>query len=195
MSLTAGNVNGAGLKLRGRPWSNDEENQLRQLIKEGKNFDEISIIMGKSRLSVKGKLFNSGLNRVEVATHAQRAVATTIATTTSPSKDIDDSLTASMPTVDDAAEDNVSNIELKLPERLPSVEEELKILAAAVEALRQPGLSRAEGSRLHYIIVGVKVYQELFTKFVDYCGLEAEVLELRRQLASKNAKSSSDTSS
>ena len=195
MSLTAGNVNGAGLKLRGRPWSNDEENQLRQLIKEGKNFDEISIIMGKSRLSVKGKLFNSGLNRVEVATHAQRAVATTIATTTSPRKDIADSLTAPMPTVDNAAEDNVSNIELKLPERLPSVEEELKILAAAVEALRQPGLSRAEGSRLHYIIVGVKVYQELFTKFVDYCGLEAEVLELRRQLASKNAKSSSDTSS
>ena len=195
MSLTAGNVNGAGLKLRGRPWSNDEENQLRQLIKEGKNFDEISIIMGKSRLSVKGKLFNSGLNRVEVATHAQRAVATTIATTTSPRKDIADSLTAPMPTVVDAAEDNVSNIELKLPERLPSVEDELKILAAAVEALRQPGLSRAEGSRLHYIIVGVKVYQELFTKFVDYCGLEAEVLELRRQLASKNAKSSSDTSS
>jgi len=195
LSLTAGNVNGAGLKLRGRPWSNDEENQLRQLIKEGKNFDEISIIMGKSRLSVKGKLFNSGLNRVEVATHAQRAVATTIATTTSPRKDIADSLTAPMPTVNNAAEYKVSNIELKLPERLPSVEEELKILAAAVEALRQPGLSRAEGSRLHYIIVGVKVYQELFTKFVDYCGLEAEVLELRRQLASKNAKSSSDTSS
>ena len=110
MSLTAGNVNGAGLKLRGRPWSNDEENQLRQLIKEGKNFDEISIIMGKSRLSVKGKLFNSGLNRVEVATHAQRAVATTIATTTSPRKDIADSLTAPMPTVDDAAGDKVSNI-------------------------------------------------------------------------------------
>ena len=183
------------MKLRGRPWSNDEENQLRQLVKEGKNFDEISIIMGKSRLSVKGKLFNSGLNRVEVATHAQRAVATTIATTTSPRKDIADSLTAPMPTVNNAAEYKVSNIELKLPERLPSVEEELKILAAAVEALRQPGLSRAEGSRLHYIIVGVKVYQELFTKFVDYCGLEAEVLELRRQLASKNAKSSSDTSS
>jgi hypothetical protein len=94
-----------------------------------------------------------------------------------------------------AAEDKVPIVDLKLPERLPSVEEELKILAAAVEGLRQPGLSRSEVSRLHNIIVGVKVYQELFVKFVDYCGLEAEVLELRRQLASKNAKSPSETSS
>jgi len=78
---------------------------------------------------------------------------------------------------------------------LPSVEDELKILAAAVEALRQPGLSRAEVSRLHNIMVGVKVYQDLFVKFVDYCGLETEVLELRRQLASKNAKSPNKTSS
>jgi len=42
--------------------------------------------MCKSCLSVKGELFNSGLNSVEVATHVQRAVATTIATTTSPAK-------------------------------------------------------------------------------------------------------------
>ena len=53
--------------------------------------------MGKSRLSVKGKLFNSGLNSVEVATHVQRAVATTIATTTSPVEDITVPLAAPMP--------------------------------------------------------------------------------------------------
>jgi len=52
--------------MRGKPWSKDEENQLRLLVKEGKGFDEISSIMGKSRLSVKGKLFNSGLNSVIV---------------------------------------------------------------------------------------------------------------------------------
>ena len=141
------------MRARGRPWSNDEENQLRQLVKEGKNFDEISSIMGKSRLSVKGKLFNSGLNCVEVATHTQRAVATT----TSPRKDITDSITAPIPAVVDATENKVTNVELKLPERLPSVEDELKILAAAVEALRQPGLSRAEVSRLHNIILGVNL--------------------------------------
>ncbi len=177
--------------MRGKSWSNDEENQLRQLVNEGKSFDEISSIMGKSRLSIKGKLFNSGLNSVVVATHSQRAVATTIATTTTPIGDI--AVHLASPIL--AAEDKVPIVDLKLPERLPSVEEELKILAAAVEGLRQPGLSRSEVSRLHNIIVGVKVYQELFVKFVDYCGLEAEVLELRRQLASKNAKSPSATSS
>jgi hypothetical protein len=181
--------------MRGRPWSKDEENQLQQLVKDGKGFDEISSIMGKSRLSVKGKLFNSGLNSVEVATRVQRAVATTIATTTSPVEGITVAVAEPMPAVVRIPEDKVVCVDLKLPERLPSVEDELKILAAAVEALRQPGLSRGEVSRLHNIIVGVKVYQELFTKFVDYCGLEAEVLELRRQLASKNAKSSNDTSS
>jgi hypothetical protein len=72
--------------MRGRPWSKDEENQLQQLVRDGKGFDEISSIKGKSRLSVKGKLFNSGLNCVEVATRVQRAVGTTIATTTSPTK-------------------------------------------------------------------------------------------------------------
>jgi hypothetical protein len=35
---------------------------------------------------VKGDLFNSGLNSVEVATSVQRAVAITIAKTTSPTK-------------------------------------------------------------------------------------------------------------
>jgi hypothetical protein len=40
---------------------------------------------------VKGELFNSGLNCVEVATREQRVVATTIATTTSPTKDNADS--------------------------------------------------------------------------------------------------------
>jgi hypothetical protein len=183
------------LKLRGRPWSKDEETQLRQLVKEGKNFDEISSIMGKSRISIKGKLFNSGLNSVVVATGVQRAVAATIATTTSPAEDTAGSLAALTPAVIDAAKDKVTDVDLKLPEQLPTVEEELKVLAAAVEALRQPGLSRAEVSRLHSTIVGVKVYQELFAKFVDYCGIEAELLELRRQLASKNAKSSSNTSS
>jgi hypothetical protein len=77
---------------------------------------------------------------------------------------------------------------LKLPERLPSVEEELKVLSAAIEALRLPGLCRSEVSRLHNIIMGVKVYQELFAQYVNYRGLEAEVLELRRALASENAK-------
>jgi len=183
--------------MRGKPWSEDEEKQLRQLIGEGKSLDTISSIMGKSRLSVKGKLFNSGLNSVKVATGVRCAVAATTATTTSPlaSLDVPVLVPASASKLASFVSVDVAGVDLKLPERLPSVGEELKILAAAVEALRQPGLSRAEVSRLHNIIQGVKVYQELFVQFVDYCGLEAEVLELRRQLASENAKASSKDSS
>lgn len=166
--------------MRGKQWSVDEERQLRQLVEDGRSVDEISKVMGKSVLSVKAKLFNSGLNKLRVATIVGGTVATTTATTTTP---------AATPLGGSGGEVAFVPVcvggDLKLPERLPSVEEELKILAAAVEGLRQPGLSRSEQARLHYIIEGVKAYQGLFTKYVNYEGLEAEVLELRRQLASE----------
>jgi hypothetical protein len=168
--------------LRGKPWSVDEERQLSHLVEEGKSCEEISRIMGKSRSSVKGKLFNSGLNSLIVATGVRSAVATTATIATTP-------LTPDVACLPDSASVGVA-VDLKLPERLPSVEDELKVLAAAVEALRQPGLNRSEISRLHKVIQGAKVYQELFAKFVNYRGLETEVLELRRQYASENTKRS-----
>ena len=70
--------------MRGKPWSVDEERQLRRLLEEGKSLDEISRIMGKTRIAVKGKFFNLGLNSLIVATEPCTPVATTTATTTSP---------------------------------------------------------------------------------------------------------------
>jgi transcription termination factor NusB len=68
---------------------------------------------------------------------------------------------------------------------LPSVEAKLRVLDAALVALEKPGLSMAEIARLNKIILGVKVYQELFAQFVNYRALETELVELRRQLASE----------
>ena len=68
--------------------------------------------------------------------------------------------------------------ELEMPEELPSVEEALKLLVAAMEALQKPGLSRAEVSRLRSIIQAVRTYKELFADYVDYRGIEAELIEL-----------------
>jgi hypothetical protein len=51
---------------------------------------------------------------------------------------------------------------------LPSIEEKLRVLDAALVALEKPGLSMAEISRLNKIILGVKVYQEAFVHFVNY---------------------------
>ncbi|HVP27361.1 MAG TPA: hypothetical protein VMT26_06840 [Candidatus Bathyarchaeia archaeon] len=68
--------------------------------------------------------------------------------------------------------------ELEMPEELPSVEEALKLLVAAMEALQKPGLSRAEVSRLRSIIQAVRTYKELFADYVDYRGIEAKLIEL-----------------
>jgi transcription termination factor NusB len=79
--------------------------------------------------------------------------------------------------------------QLKRDEPLPSVKEKLRVLDAALVALERPGLSIAEITRLNKIILGVKVYQQLFADFVNYRALESEVVELRKQLASEKNQS------
>ena len=85
-----------------------------------------------------------------------------------------------------------SKLEFDLPEELPSVEETLKTLAAALKALDAPGLGKSEVLRLRNIISGVKVYKELLADYVNYRGLEAELLGLRQKYA-ELAKKPQDT--
>ncbi len=73
--------------------------------------------------------------------------------------------------------------QLKENAPLPTIEEQLHVLNAAIVELRRPGISRAEVARYSKIIDGVKVYNDLFAKFVDYTGLENKVLELEKRLA------------
>jgi hypothetical protein len=89
----------------------------------------------------------------------------------------------------DLASVNEAAHELKATRSLPIVEEKLRVLDAALVALERPGLHATEISRLHNIIQGVKVYQQLFADFVNYRTLESEVLELRRQLVSEKKQS------
>ena len=70
---------------------------------------------------------------------------------------------------------------LELPPELPSIEEELKKLAAALKQLDQPGLQKGEVLRLRSIISGVKIYKELLADYLDYRELEAELLESNRK--------------
>jgi hypothetical protein len=60
---------------------------------------------------------------------------------------------------------------MKLPAQLPSVEDALKKLTAAITELEKPGISRAEILRLRSIISSVKIYQPLFAEYVNYRGL------------------------
>ena len=72
---------------------------------------------------------------------------------------------------------------LELPEELPSVEETLIKLSVALSVLEKPGLEKTDILRLSNMILGVKVYKELLADYMDYRGLEAELVELRKKYA------------
>jgi len=69
--------------------------------------------------------------------------------------------------------------ELELPKELFSVEEVLKELHAAVMGLKMPGLDKTEVIRLRGIVAACKVYKEMLVDYMDYRGLEAELMEWR----------------
>ena len=80
-------------------------------------------------------------------------------------------------------------VKLEMPKELPSVEETLKTLSAALKSLDTPGLEKNDVFRLHCIIAGAKVYKELLSDYMDYRGLEAELSELKDKYAQLSKKS------
>ena len=143
--------------VKGKPWTPEEEKQLRVMLSENKSVRVIARALCKSRDSVRIKIA-----RLEVVVQSEK---TTRTTTSCPS--------------------------LVLPGELASVEVTLKTLAAALKALETPGLERNDVLRLRGIIAGAKVYNELLAEYVDYRGLEAELVELREKYAELSKKSPS----
>jgi hypothetical protein len=80
----------------------------------------------------------------------------------------------------------LSSNNLNLPEDLPSVEEQLKVIAAAVAALQTPGLKREETIRLHNLIKGAEAYIDRFAQYLNYRDLEAKVNKLIQELDKKD---------
>ena len=68
--------------------------------------------------------------------------------------------------------------ELEIPKELYSVEEALKLLAGAMDALQKPNLDKTEVARLRAIVIAVRTYQELFADYADYRGVEKELVQL-----------------
>jgi hypothetical protein len=79
---------------------------------------------------------------------------------------------------------------LKLPSELFSVEEALKVLAGALNALTVGGLDKTEIIRLRSIIQGAEAYIDRVAQFVNYRGLEFELLEWRRKFGDLGKKGS-----
>jgi hypothetical protein len=175
--------------LRGKPWSIDEERLLRQLVEEGKGTEEICQAMGKTRVSVKAKLFNLGLFLKDATVTVQNRVASASAAATSPGP-IDPAPTPNIDPDPLANPDLVEVVEadLKTKRPLPSVDEKMRELDDATKALHQKGLSPTEIKRLSKIIDAAKVYNQLFEKYAHYRELENELMELRRQLAEERSK-------
>jgi hypothetical protein len=139
--------------MKGKPWSVDEEKQLRELVAAKTPFEVIAAKLGRGRDAVTIKCKRLGLEVV---------VANCYSTTTTS---------------------------LKVPEELPSVEEALLKLAGALEAACKPGLDKVEVQRLQVVASIAKTYKDIFADYLDYRGLEVELVDLREKYEAFSKKS------
>ncbi len=82
-----------------------------------------------------------------------------------------------------------SSSKLELPDDLPTVEETLKILAAALRKGAEAGLDKDEVQRLQVVATLAKTYKEIFADYLDYRGLEERLVELEGKYESLIKKS------
>ena len=73
--------------------------------------------------------------------------------------------------------------ELEIPKELPSVEEALKILAAALKAAAQEGLDNTEIQRLQVVATLARTYENLLSNFMRYREIEKRLVELEANYA------------
>jgi hypothetical protein len=125
--------------MKGKPWTAEEEKQLRELCEQGKPVNLIAATMNKSPQSVQKKIVRLNL---KVVVHGIHRTTTT---------------------------------RLSIPDDLPSIEEALRVMCAALDDLQQGGLDQTEVLRLRTIIQGVKIYKELFADYVNYREIEAKI--------------------
>jgi len=81
-----------------------------------------------------------------------------------------------------------SSSKLELPPELPTVEEALRILAAALRKGAEAGLSKDEIQRLQVVATLAKTYKELFADYLDYRGHEKRLIELEEKYAELTKK-------
>jgi transposase-like protein len=73
--------------------------------------------------------------------------------------------------------------QLNIPNELPSLEEVLKIVAAAIMKACEPGLGKTELQRLDVIATLYKAYAAGLEQYVGYKKIEAKLLELEKKYA------------
>jgi DNA repair ATPase RecN len=71
-----------------------------------------------------------------------------------------------------------ASINVPLPKELPSVEEAIKKLAAALETASTPGLDRVEVQRLQVVANLAKAYEETLAHYLNYREIEAKLNDM-----------------
>jgi len=135
-------------------WSRDEEKKLMKLWNKGEHDARIlAAQLNRKPEAIRKKLQRLGL----VVGHKEKSAGTT------------------------TTKEEQTQIKLDVPDELPSVEQALKLLAGALDALSQPGLSRVDIQRLAKVVNAVGAYQKLFADYVHYREIEIELVDLRKK--------------
>ena len=179
--------------MRGKPWSVEEERQLLKLAEQGLNAGEIGSRMNKKANGVYEKARRMGLD--VGLSGARRKTASSLVdgcvsghdSGLSVDKQSGSSAYGSKE-VQGCQRLGHGRFRLSADGGLPSVEEALKVLVAAVNQLDVPGLRYDETQRLRSIINGVKTYKELFADFLNYKELENRMVDLEVKYSELVAK-------
>ena len=81
-----------------------------------------------------------------------------------------------------------SSSEITLPAELPTSEQALQMLAAALRAATEPGLDKVEVLRLQVVATLARAYDHLLANYIHYREIETKLIELDHkygQLAQK----------
>jgi hypothetical protein len=153
--------------VKGKPWPNEDEKKLRTWVEMGIGIETIVF-------SFEGKYTKDAL--------VQKMFDLKLKTSREEKIEISRKKTI------------FSSSKLDLPADLPTVEEALQILAGALRKGAEAGLDKGEIQRLQVVATLVKTYKEIFADYVDYRGLEAELLELREKYSVLAKESSGNAS-
>jgi hypothetical protein len=138
--------------VKGKPWSPEEEQQLRDLVDAKTSVDVIAVNLGRQPDAIVMKC-----KRLKLEVVVGRGYTTTTS--------------------------------IALPKELPCVEEALLMLAGALKAACKPGLDKVEVQRLQVVATLARTYKDILVDYMDYRGLEAELLEERAENEENSKKS------
>ena len=88
-----------------------------------------------------------------------------------------------------------SSSKLELPSEMPTVEETILILAAALRKSAEAGLGKDEVQRLQVVATLAKTYKDVFADYLDYRGLEERLVELEGKYEAIASKSKTNAPS